>query len=103
MSAPESSSSNTVIVAAAEEKKGEDEIVVFVFESMAVEEEEPVAAAVGNRFVAVPAVPFDKMNRPPLVVPVPVQLEGGHRVADIIRRRGERWSELGPRELPSKR
>ena len=100
MSAPESSSSNTVIVAAAEEKKVEDEIVVFVFESMAVEEEEPVAAAVGNRFLA---VPIDKVNRPPLVVPVPVQPEGGHRVADIIRRRGERWSELLPRELPSKR
>ena len=105
MSAPESFSYNTAIVAAAEEKKREDEIAFCVVESKAVEEgeEDPVAVAVGNRFVTIPAVPVDKVNRPPMVVPVPVKPEGGHQVADIIMSRGERWSDLGLRELTSKR
>ena len=43
-----------------------------------------MAEEVGNRSVAVPAVLVNEVNRQPQVVPVPVQPEGGHRVADII-------------------
>ena len=39
---------------------------------------------VGNRFVAIPAVPVNEVNRPPLIVLVPVQPEGGHWVVNII-------------------
>ena len=45
-------------------------IAIVVVESKAVEEEEeaPVVAAVGNRFMAVPAVPVNETNRPPKVI-----------------------------------
>ena len=67
ISAPGSCPSDAVVVTAAEEEKREYKILVVVVESKAVEEEEeaPVVAEVGNRFVDVPAVPVDEVNRCP--------------------------------------